>query len=71
VVERREQAFSFISYLNKKKYKKNIFSLDYLVTKLINKFFLFFSLYFSQRIIFKIDFSIFIFGLHPKILLAS
>ena len=36
---RREQAFSFISYLDKKKYKKNIFSLDYLVTKLINKLF--------------------------------
>ena len=36
---RREQAFSFISYLNKKKYQKNIFSLDYLVTKLINKLF--------------------------------
>ena len=36
---RREQAFNFISYLNKKKYKKNIFSLDYLLTKLINKLF--------------------------------
>ena len=36
---RREQAFSFIYYIDKKKYKKNIFSLDYLVTKLINKLF--------------------------------
>ena len=36
---RRDQAFNFIYFLNKKKYKKNIFSLDFLITKLVNKFF--------------------------------
>ena len=39
---RRNQAFEFILFLNKSKYKKNIFSLDYLITKLMNKFFFIF-----------------------------
>ncbi len=35
---RRNQAFDFILFLNSKKYKKNIYSFDFLLTKLINKF---------------------------------
>ena len=40
--KRRERAFNFISFLNKKKYKKNIFSLNFLFINLINKFFFIF-----------------------------
>ena len=36
---RRSQAFDFILYLNSKKFKKNIYTLDFLFTKLMNKFF--------------------------------
>ena len=39
---RREQAFNYIMFLNKKKYKQNFLSLDFLVTKLVNKFFFIF-----------------------------
>ena len=35
---RRMQAFDFIFFLNPEKYKKNKFSFDFLITKLINKF---------------------------------
>lgn len=34
---RRSQAFDFILFLNSKKFKKNVFSFDFLITKLINK----------------------------------
>ena len=34
---RRNQAFEFIDYLDSEKYKKNIFTFDYLITKLLNK----------------------------------
>ena len=39
---RRYQAFKFLEYLDKKKYKKNILTLDFLFTKLVNKFFFIF-----------------------------
>ena len=39
---RRDQAFNFVLFLNKRKYKKNILTLDFLVTKLVNKFFFIF-----------------------------
>lgn len=39
---RRSQAFEFVLFLNKSKYKKNVFSLDYLITKLMDKFFFIF-----------------------------
>tara|TARA_B100000963_G_scaffold76081_1_gene64208 strand:- start:702 stop:1517 length:816 start_codon:yes stop_codon:yes gene_type:complete len=35
---RRSQAFEFIKYLDIEKYKKNIFTFDFLITKLLNKF---------------------------------
>ena len=35
---RRSQAFDFILFLNPKKFKKNKYSLDFLITKLVNKF---------------------------------
>ena len=34
---RRNQAFEFINYLDTEKYRKNIYTLDYLITKLLNK----------------------------------
>ena len=37
--KRRKQAFDYILFINKKNYQKNIFSFDYIFTKLINKLF--------------------------------
>ena len=34
---RRNQAFEFINYLDTEKYRKNIYTLDYLITKVLNK----------------------------------
>ena len=34
---RRNQAFEFLNYLDTEKYKKNIYTFDYLITKLLNK----------------------------------
>ena len=38
--KRRYQAFLFLKKLDKKKFKKNIFTIDYLITLIINKIFL-------------------------------
>tara|TARA_B100000795_G_C22795693_1_gene439235 strand:- start:1252 stop:2073 length:822 start_codon:yes stop_codon:yes gene_type:complete len=35
--KRRSQAFEFLKFLDKQSYKKNIFTIDFLITKLINK----------------------------------
>ena len=35
--KRRNQAFDFLKYLDKKEYKKNVFTFDFILTKLINK----------------------------------
>ena len=37
--KRRDQAFRYIFFLDKNLYKKNFFSFDFIITKLINKFF--------------------------------
>ena len=39
---RRDQAFEFIKDLDQKSYSKNFFTIDFIVTKLINKIFAFF-----------------------------
>jgi len=39
--DRRKQAFDFLRFLDKEKFKKNIFTLDYLITTIMKKFFLF------------------------------
>ena len=40
--KRREEAFNFLFYLKRDLYNKNIFTLDFLVTKIINKIYSFF-----------------------------
>jgi glycosyltransferase involved in cell wall biosynthesis len=42
--KRRLEAFQFLNYINKNYYSKNLFSFDYLVTIIINKFIFFFKL---------------------------
>lgn len=39
--KRRYQAFKFLNYINKKYHDKNLLSLDYLMTRLMNKFIFF------------------------------
>lgn len=40
--KRRNQAFNFLESLDKKKYKRNVFTFDFIITKLINKLIFFF-----------------------------
>ncbi len=35
--KRREQAFRYLNFLDKNSYKKNIYSFDFIITKIINK----------------------------------